>query len=260
MVDRARGRFAAWYEMFPRSHGNDANRHGTFDDVIARLPYVQELGFDVLYFPPIHPIGTHAPQGPQQHADAAARTIRAAPMPSARPEGGHNAHPSASSARSRISAGWSTRRARHGLEIALDFAIQCSPDHPWIKEHPEWFDWRPDGTIKYAENPPKKYEDIVNVHFYRDALPAIWLALRDIVLFWVEQGVRIFRVDNPHTKPFPFWEWLIARGADALSRRDLPGRGLHPPEGDAQARQDRLHAVLHLLHLAQHQGTSSPST
>ncbi len=98
----------------------------------------------------------------------------------------------------------------HGLEIALDFAIQCSPDHPWIKDHPEWFDWRPDGTIRFAENPPKRYEDIVNVHFYREAFPSLWHALRDVVLFWVDHGVRIFRVDNPHTKPFPFWEWLIA--------------------------------------------------
>src|SRR5690606_22802013 len=97
----------------------------------------------------------------------------------------------------------------HGLEIALDFAIQCSPDHPWIRQHPEWFDWRPDGTIRYAENPPKKYEDIVNVHFYREAFPALWHALRDVVLFWIDHGVRIFRVDNPHTKPLPFWEWLI---------------------------------------------------
>ena len=97
----------------------------------------------------------------------------------------------------------------HGLEIALDFAIQCSPDHPWIREHPEWFDWRPDGTIKFAENPPKKYEDIVNVHFYREAIPGLWHALRDVVLFWLDRGVRIFRVDNPHTKPLPFWEWLI---------------------------------------------------
>jgi starch synthase (maltosyl-transferring) len=102
------------------------------------------------------------------------------------------------------------RAAReHGLEVALDFAIQCSPDHPWISEHPEWFDWRPDGSIKFAENPPKRYEDIVNVHFYRDAFPGIWLALRDVVLFWVGKGIKLFRVDNPHTKPFPFWEWLI---------------------------------------------------
>ena len=98
----------------------------------------------------------------------------------------------------------------HGLEVAIDFAIQCSPDHPWIKEHPEWFDWRPDGTVKFAENPPKKYEDIVNVHFYRDALPSLWIALRDVVRFWIEKGVTIFRVDNPHTKPVPFWEWMIA--------------------------------------------------
>ena len=119
-----------------------------------------------------------------------------------------------SSAASRIFAAWSRQAHDHGLEIAIDFAIQCSPDHPWIKQHPEWFDWRPDGSIRFAENPPKKYEDIVNVHFYRDALPSIWYALRDVVLFWVDQGVKVFRVDNPHTKPVPFWEWMIGEVLD----------------------------------------------
>ena len=206
-VDRERALVSAWYELFPRSMSFDAGRHGTFDDVIARLPYVRDLGFDVLYFPPIHPIG-------RSHRKGRNNTLTPAPDDPGSPyaigseDGGHDAlHPELGSFEdfARLIAA-----ARdHGLEIALDFAIQCSPDHPWIKQHPEWFDWRPDGTIKYAENPPKKYEDIVNVHFYREALPDIWYALRDIVLFWVERGVRIFRVDNPHTKPFPFWEWMI---------------------------------------------------
>ena len=142
----------------------------------------------------------------------------------------------------------------HGLEIAIDFAIQCSPDHPWIKAHPEWFDWRPDGTIKYAENPPKKYQDIVNVDFYGGGFPALWYALRDIVLFWAKHEVRIFRVDNPHTKPFPFWEWMIAEVQAEYPGRDLPRRGVHPAEGDEAARQARLHPVLFLLHLAEHEG------
>lgn len=206
-VDRPRAAFGAWYELMPRSQSGDPNRHGTFDDVIARLPYVQELGFDVLYMPPIHPIGRVNRKGrnnsltPQSCDPGSPYAIGSA-------EGGHDAiHPELGDfddfARLVDAA------AKHGLEIALDFAIQCAPDHPWISEHPEWFDWRHDGTIKYAENPPKKYEDIVNVHFYRDALPSLWCELRDIVLFWVGKGVRIFRVDNPHTKPLPFWEWMI---------------------------------------------------
>jgi starch synthase (maltosyl-transferring) len=206
-VDRRRAAFSAWYEMFPRSQSGDAGRHGTFADVIARLGYVRDLGFDVLYFTPIHPVGSTNRKGRNN-------SLKAEPGDAGSPyaiggaEGGHDAiHPELGTFND-FQRLVSEARA-HGLEIALDFAIQCSPDHPWIREHPEWFDWRPDGTIKFAENPPKKYEDIVNVHFYRQAHPSIWYALRDIVLFWAERGVRIFRVDNPHTKPFPFWEWLI---------------------------------------------------
>lgn len=205
-VDREAAAFSAWYEMMPRSWGRDG-AHGTFDDVIDRLPYVHDLGFDVLYFPPIHPIGRTNRKGPN-NALTAGPDDPGSPYAIGGPEGGHTAiHPDLGTLEDfdRLVAA----AADHGLEIALDFAIQCSPDHPWIKQHPEWFDWRPDGTIKFAENPPKKYEDIVNVHFYRDALPSLWLELRDVVLFWVEHGVKIFRVDNPHTKPFPFWEWMI---------------------------------------------------
>jgi starch synthase (maltosyl-transferring) len=207
-VDRRAAAFSAWYEMMPRSQSGDAARHGTFDDVIARLPYVRDLGFDVLYFPPIHPIGRSNRKG-RNNALVAEADDPGSPYAIGAAEGGHDAlHPELGSFADfhRLV----TAAHEHGLEIALDFAIQCAPDHPWIQEHPEWFDWRPDGTLKFAENPPKKYEDIVNVHFYGDALPGLWLALRDIVLFWVGHGVRIFRVDNPHTKPFPFWEWLIA--------------------------------------------------
>jgi starch synthase (maltosyl-transferring) len=206
-VDRRKAAFSAWYEMFPRSQSGDAGRHGTFADVIARLPYVRDLGFDVLYFTPIHPIGRTNRKGRNNSLKAEAGDA-GSPYAIGSAEGGHDAiHPQLGTFAD-FERLVSEARA-HDLEIALDFAIQCSPDHPWIKEHPEWFDWRPDGTIKFAENPPKKYEDIVNVHFYRGAFPAIWYALRDIVLFWSERGVRIFRVDNPHTKPFPFWEWLI---------------------------------------------------
>jgi starch synthase (maltosyl-transferring) len=207
VADRLAARFSAWYEMFPRSQSGDPKRHGTFDDVIAKLPYVKDLGFDVLYFTPIHPIGRTNRKGKNNTLKAQPGDVGSVYAIGSH-EGGHDAiHPELGSFddfRRLVDAAHA-----HGLEIALDFAIQCSPDHPWIKEHPEWFDWRPDGSIKFAENPPKKYEDIVNVHFYRGAFPSIWHRLRDIVLFWVGHGVKIFRVDNPHTKPFPFWQWLI---------------------------------------------------
>jgi starch synthase (maltosyl-transferring) len=207
VVDRKRAAFSAWYELMPRSMSDDPSRHGTFDDVIRKLPYVRDLGFDVLYFPPIHPIGRKHRKG-KNNTLIPGPEDPGSPYAIGSPEGGHDAiHPELGTFED--FARLQTAAREHGLEIALDFAIQCSPDHPWIKEHPDWFDWRPDGTIKYAENPPKKYEDIVNVHFYRDAFPSLWYALRDVVLFWCDKGVKIFRVDNPHTKPFPFWEWMI---------------------------------------------------
>ncbi|WP_210668416.1 alpha-1,4-glucan--maltose-1-phosphate maltosyltransferase [Pseudomonas protegens] len=208
-VDRPAAQFASWYELFPRSITDDPQRHGTFNDVHQRLPMIRDMGFDVLYFPPIHPIG-------MQHRKGRNNALKAEPGDPGSPyaigsaEGGHDAiHPQLGTRedfRRLVAAA-----AEHGLEIALDFAIQCSQDHPWLKEHPGWFSWRPDGTIRYAENPPKKYQDIVNVDFYApDAVPSLWLALRDVVVGWVEEGVKTFRVDNPHTKPLPFWQWLIA--------------------------------------------------
>jgi starch synthase (maltosyl-transferring) len=215
-VDAERGgaSYASWYELFPRSMSGDPHRHGTFDDVIGELPRIRAMGFDVLYFPPIHPIGTSNRKG-RNNSLKAGPDDPGSPYAIGSKDGGHDAiHPDLGTLedfRRLVAAA-----AEEGLEIALDFAIQCSPDHPWLKEHPEWFDWRPDGSIRYAENPPKKYEDIVNVDFYTPgSIPSLWLALRDVVQFWVEEGVRLFRVDNPHTKSFPFWEWLIAdvRGA-----------------------------------------------
>ncbi len=212
LVERRTAGFSAWYELFPRSASDDTGRHGTFDDVIGKLPYVRDMGFDVLYFPPIHPIGRTNRKG-RNNTLTPGPNDPGSPYAIGSEEGGHDAiHPALGTfddfARLLAAA------REHGLEIAIDFAIQCSPDHPWIRQHPEWFDWRPDGTIKYAENPPKKYEDIVNVDFYRGGLPSVWLALRDVVLFWCERGVRIFRVDNPHTKPLPFWEWMIGEVQD----------------------------------------------
>ena len=206
-VDRERAAFSAWYELFPRSQSGDVSRHGTFDDVIARLPDIEEMGFDVLYFPPIHPIGTTNRKGPNN-------TLTPGPNDPGSPyaigakDGGHLAIHSELGTFNDF-ARLIEEAGKHGLEIALDVALNASPDHPWIKEHPEWFDWRPDGTIKYAENPPKRYEDIVNFHFYRGALPSLWYAMRDMFLHWMDHGVKIFRIDNPHTKAYPFWEWII---------------------------------------------------
>lgn len=207
-AERRQAAFASWYQIFPRSQSGDPNRHGTFDDVIARLPEIRNMGFDVLYFPPIHPIGRTNRKG-RNNSLTPAPQDPGSPYAIGSEDGGHDAiHPELGSFdgfRRLVQAA-----AMEGLEIALDLAIQASPDHPWLKEHPGWFDWRPDGTIRYAENPPKKYEDIVNVDFYaEDAIPALWIELRDIVELWIEQGVLLFRVDNPHTKPLPFWEWLI---------------------------------------------------
>jgi starch synthase (maltosyl-transferring) len=207
-VERERAQFASWYELFPRSITDDPARHGTFKDVHQRLPMIRDMGFDVLYFPPIHPIGRSFRKG-RNNALVAAPDDPGSPYAIGSAEGGHEAIHSQLGSREDFRA-LVAAAADHGLEIALDFAIQCSQDHPWLKEHPGWFSWRPDGSIRYAENPPKKYQDIVNVDFYAaEAVPSLWLALRDVVLGWVEEGVKIFRVDNPHTKPLPFWQWLI---------------------------------------------------
>jgi starch synthase (maltosyl-transferring) len=206
--ERAAARFASWYEIFPRSMSDDENRHGTFIDVIGKMPRIREMGFDVLYFPPIHPIGVANRKGKNNTLTAQPGDV-GSPYAIGGKEGGHTAvHPELGNLddfRRMLDAAH-----EHGLEIALDFAVQCSPDHPWLKEHPTWFAWRPDGTLRYAENPPKKYQDIVNPDFYaQDAKPELWTSLRDVFLHWIECGVRIFRIDNPHTKPFPFWEWVI---------------------------------------------------
>lgn len=208
-AERQAASFASWYELFPRSQSGTETRHGTFDDVITRLPAVRAMGFDVLYFPPIHPIGTTHRKGRNNSLQAGADDP-GSPYAIGSPEGGHDAiHPELGTLQDFRRLNQAAHD--HGLEIALDFAIQCSPDHPWLKEHPDWFSWRPDGSVRHAENPPKKYEDIVNVAFYaKGAMPSLWVALRDVVLFWANEGVRIFRVDNPHTKPLPFWEWMIA--------------------------------------------------
>ena len=207
-VDRPRARFGAWYELFPRSVSDQPGVHGTLRDVEKRLPYVAGMGFDVLYLPPIHPIGQAFRKGPNN-------TLTASPSDPGSPwaigsrEGGHKAiHPALGTLDDfdRLLAA----ARSHDLEIAIDVAFQCSPDHPYVREHPEWFKHRPDGTIKYAENPPKKYQDIYPLDFECDDWRGLWQELLSVVLFWAERGVRIFRVDNPHTKPLAFWQWVIA--------------------------------------------------
>jgi starch synthase (maltosyl-transferring) len=206
-VDRVAARFAAWYELFPRSMSDDAARHGTFGDVIAKLPYVRDMGFDVLYFPPIHPIGLAHRKG-KNNTLGAGEDQPGSPYAIGGEAGGHReVHPDLGTLedfRRLVAAA-----REHGLEIALDFAIQVSPDHPYAREHQGWFHVRPDGTIKYAENPPKKYQDIYPLNFYGGDWEGQWREWRDVILFWVEQGVKTFRVDNPHTKPVQFWEWMI---------------------------------------------------
>ena len=207
LVERERARFGAWYEMFPRSAGPDPSRSATFDEAAGLLPYVSSMGFDVLYLPPIHPIGRSFRKGPN-NALTPEPGDPGSPWAIGSSEGGHTA----------IEPGLGTiddfdrfvaTAARLGLEIALDIAFQASPDHPYVREHPDWFRHRPDGTIKYAENPPKKYQDIYPIDFETADREALWHELKGIFEFWIDHGVKIFRVDNPHTKPYRFWEWVF---------------------------------------------------
>lgn len=208
VVDRQKARFSAWYEMFPRSCAGEPGRHGTFKDCEARLPYVAAMGFDVLYFPPIHPIGQAHRKG-KNNSPVAGPNDPGTPWAIGSKAGGHKSvHPQLGTLEDFQS--FVAQAREYGMEIALDVAFHCTPDHPYVEEHPEWFRWRPDNTVQYAENPPKKYEDIYPFEFETENWQELWEELRSIVLFWIEQGIRIFRVDNPHTKPFGFWEWLIA--------------------------------------------------
>ena len=207
VADREKARFSAWYEVFPRSLSPEPGRHGTLRDCEGALPYIASMGFDVVYLPPIHPIGHKFRKGKNNSVTAEAGDV-GSPWAIGSEEGGHTSiHPqlgTLSDFKQFVSAA-----KGHGLEVALDIAFQCTPDHPYVKQHREWFRERPDGTIQYAENPPKLYQDIYPLDFESSDWHGLWVELRDVVLFWVKQGVRIFRVDNPHTKPFSFWEWLI---------------------------------------------------
>lgn len=215
VVDRQRARFSAWYEMFPHSCSSEPGVFGTFRDVEDRLSYIADMGFDILYLPPIHPIGRTHRKG-KNNVNTAGPDDPGSPWAIGSETGGHKTiHPRLGTMKDfhRL-----VKKAReHGLQIALDLAYQCSPDHPYVKEHPEWFVKQPDGTIRYAENPPKKYQDIYPLDFETEDWEALWEELKSIVLFWIDQGVRTFRVDNPHTKPFTFWQWLVTE-----VKRDYP--------------------------------------
>ena len=208
VVDRERARFSTWYEMFPRSASPEPGRHGSFRDCEARLAYVAGMGFDVLYLPPIHPIGRVNRKGRNNALVARSQDV-GSPWAIGSAEGGHKTVHTALGTIEDFRRLCASARA-HGIEIALDIAFQCAPDHPYVAEHPEWFRWRPDGTVQYAENPPKKYQDIFPFEFDTEEWRALWAELAGVIRYWAAEGVRIFRVDNPHTKPFAFWEWAIA--------------------------------------------------
>ena len=208
-VDRERARFSSWYELFPRSASSHALEHGTLADVEALLPSIADMGFDVVYLPPVHPIGKAFRKGPNNNV-VAAEADEGSPWAIGAPEGGHKAvHPKLGTIADleRLAKACTTR----GMDLAMDIAFQCSPDHPWVKEHPDWFIIRPDGSIQYAENPPKKYQDIYPLNFESPDWRGLWEELLSVFQFWIKHGVTIFRVDNPHTKALPFWQWVIGQ-------------------------------------------------
>ena len=207
-VDRELGRFSAWYEFFPRSQSATPGRHGTLADAARRLPAIAAMGFDIVYLPPIHPIGTAFRKGPN-NSPTAGPGDPGSPWAIGNAAGGHTALEPALGTFDDFDLFIKAAR-KVGLEVALDYALQCSPDHPYVRDHPEWFAFRSDGTLKYAENPPKKYQDIVNFDWFGPAAPELYAELRDVVEFWIARGISVFRVDNPHTKPFAFWDWMIA--------------------------------------------------
>jgi starch synthase (maltosyl-transferring) len=207
VVDREKALFSSWYELFPRSCSATPGRYGSFKDCEKLFPEIAGMGFDILYLPPIHPIGRINRKG-KNNVLKMSRDDVGSPWAIGSNEGGHKMiHPELGTLEDFKQL--MSRAEDHGMEVAMDLAFQCSPDHPYMKEHPEWFRWRPDGTVQFAENPPKKYEDIIPLNFETEKWQELWEELKTIVLFWIEKGIRIFRVDNPHTKPFSFWEWLI---------------------------------------------------
>ena len=251
-VDRSGARFAAWYEFFPRCAEGKPDRTSTFRDCLDRIDDAAAMGFDVIYFPPIHPIGFTKRKG-RNNSVTSEPGEPGSPYAIGGPAGGHKmVEPTLGTLKD---FDWLVKKVHaKGMEIALDFAINCSPDHPYVRDHPDWFYQRPDGSIKYAENPPKRYEDIYPLNFHCADWQSLWQEMKSIILFWCARGVRIFRVDNPHTKPVAFWGWLIQGRPVRISRRHLPLGSVHEAQDDESPRQSGLHAKLLLLYLAQHQG------
>lgn len=207
LIERPLAAFSTWYEFFPRSFADEADRHGTFREAAKQLPEVADMGFQVVYLPPIHPIGKKFRKG-RNNALTAEEGDIGSPWAIGSDEGGHKSlHPQLGDFDD--FAAFIEEASRNGLEVAMDIAFQCAPDHPYVKEHPQWFKWRPDGTVQYAENPPKKYQDILPFNFDTEDWQALWQELKSVFEFWIGKGIKIFRVDNPHTKPFPFWRWCI---------------------------------------------------
>jgi starch synthase (maltosyl-transferring) len=207
LVERERAAFSSWYEFFPRSCRYDGRTHATFGDAAKQLPLIRKMGFNVVYLPPIHPIGRQFRKGKNNTLEAGQNDV-GSPWAVGAKEGGHTSVlPELGTLED--FRGFVAEAAKHDMEVALDIAFQCAPDHPWVKSHPEWFRWRPDGTVQYAENPPKKYQDILPINFETEDWAALWEALKSVFLFWVAQGVTIFRVDNPHTKSLEFWNWCV---------------------------------------------------
>lgn len=207
LVERERAAFSSWYEYFPRSCGADDQHHGSFRDAELRLPEIRRMGFNVVYLPPIHPIGRRFRKGRNNAVEANPGDV-GSPWAIGAEEGGHKSILPELGTLEDFEA-FIQAAAGHGLEVAIDIAFQCAPDHPWVKEHPEWFRWRPDGTVQYAENPPKKYQDILPIHFETEDWKALWLELKSVFEYWIKVGVKIFRVDNPHTKSIDFWRWCL---------------------------------------------------
>lgn len=207
VVERQKALFSTWYEFFPRSFANEKGKHGTFKDCEKMIPRIAGMGFDVIYFPPIHPIGKVNRKGKNNSVVCAPGDV-GSPWAIGSDRGGHKSVHEQLGTTHDLEK-FIKQAAKYNIEVALDIAFQCAPDHPYVKEHREWFSWRPDGTVQFAENPPKKYEDILPVNFETEKWEELWNELKSTILFWADKGIRIFRVDNPHTKPFRFWEWLI---------------------------------------------------
>ena len=254
-VDRERAGFSAWYEMFPRSCATDARHHGTFRDCSQRLPYISEMGFDVLYFPPIHPIGRTERKG-KNNTPNPSLDDPGSPWAIGSVEGGHKAiHPQLGTLEDFKDLQAKARELN--IEIAIDLAFQAAPDHPYVKAHEEWFRERPDGTVQYAENPPKKYQDIYPFDFENDQAIELCEELKSVVLYWVKQGIRIFRVDNPHNKPFTFLGMADRRSARGSSGCDFSCRSVHAPKSDVSPGKDRVHAVVYLFCMEEHESRNS---